>query len=258
MADPATAKAAGQSSFVHALLDPDQPAPAGLTGPNGKRADKRFAVYRNNVVSSLVTALADIFPTVQRLVGEDYFRAMARLHVIQEQPASPLLFEYGQGFANFIAAFEPARHLTFLADVARLERLWLDVFHEADCPPLDAGVLAQIDPEKLPLLKFTAHPAMRIFQSGHAAVSILSRDRSGQSLEGLDPVKAEDGLLTRPHHDVELRYLPAGGALFLGMLRDGHCLGDAATAAIEANPELDLPAAIQTMLQAGCFTALSD
>ena len=63
-----------QLAFGAALLDPDLPLPAGVTGPNGKKAQRRFAVYRNNVTVGLVDALAAIFPAIQRLVGEGFFR----------------------------------------------------------------------------------------------------------------------------------------------------------------------------------------
>lgn len=247
----------GQKAFGAALLDADLPPPPGLRGVNGGTADRRFAVYRNNVTVSLVNALAEIFPTVQRLVGEDYFRALARLYVAAEPPTSRLLFEYGGGFADFVAAFEPARHLTFLPDVARLERHWLDVFHEADAVPLAAAAMAGIAQADLPHLGFVPHPALRVLRFDHAAITILARDRAGQSLEGIDPAKAEDGLLTRPGHDVQLRWLPPGAAILLEALRDGQSLGEAAGAALAIAPDLDLAGAIQTMLEAGCFIAIN-
>jgi hypothetical protein len=252
MADTATTRLT--DAFSGALLDPDQPLPDGVVGPQGKQAAKRFSVYRNNVSVSLVNALADIFPTVQRLVGEDYFRAMARIYVQEHPPQSRLIFEYGRDFADFIAGFEPARHLTFLPDVARLERLWLDAFHAADATPLDAAVLATIPQEQLAGLRFTVHPAVRIFRASHAAVSIVSRDRSGRSLADVDPTAAEDGLITRPSFDVELRHLPKGAATFLETLMSGQTLGDAAGAAMAENPELDLSGTIAGTLEAGVFT----
>jgi hypothetical protein len=252
MADTATTRLA--DAFSEALLDPGLPLPDGVVGPDGKQAEKRFSVYRNNVSVSLVNALADIFPTVQRLVGEAYFRAMARVYVQHHPPRSQLIFEYGRDFAGFIAAFEPARHLVFLPDVARLERLWLDAFHAADATPLDASALATIPPEQLAGLRFTVHPAARVFRATHAAVSIVSHDRSGRSLADLDPTAAEDGLITRPGFDVELRHLPRGAATFLAALIGGETLGEAAGAAMAENPELNLSGTIAGTIEAGVFT----
>ena len=66
-----------QRDFAAALLDPALPCPAGLCVPAGADLARRFDVHRNNVVASLVEALADSFPVVLALVGEDFFRATA-------------------------------------------------------------------------------------------------------------------------------------------------------------------------------------
>lgn len=243
--------------FSDALLDPDQPTPAGIVGPDGKKADKRFNVYRNNVTVGLIGSLADIYPAVHRLVGDEFFRAMARTYVQSEQPQSPLLFRYGGGFAEFLEGFEPARKLVYLPDVARLERAWLDAFHAADAPPLDPAALAAIAPEDLAGQRFIAHPATRIVRSRFSAVSIFSANRSGADLSGTDPGIAEDGLVTRRDFDVEVRTLPDGGAEFLQALIDGKTLGEAAESAVAVTQDFDLAAAIGAMLEAAAFTAIA-
>lgn len=50
-----------QQVFAQALLNPAQSCPPGLTTWNGSDPARRFAVYRNNVIVSLVDALADTF-----------------------------------------------------------------------------------------------------------------------------------------------------------------------------------------------------
>ena len=94
------------AEFTPALLDPDRLTPAGVAGPNGKAADKRYNVYRNNVTVSLINALAATFPATLRITGTDFFRAMARFHVRATPPTSPLLFEYGRDFPDFIESYE--------------------------------------------------------------------------------------------------------------------------------------------------------
>lgn len=46
-----------QETFSAALLNPHTPAPTGIACYNGD-IDRRFAVYRNNVQSGLINALA--------------------------------------------------------------------------------------------------------------------------------------------------------------------------------------------------------
>ncbi len=68
------------AAFAEALLDPAAPCPPGLTSWNGSDPAQRFAIYRNNVIVGLIDALADTYPVTEELVGEAFFRAMAREH----------------------------------------------------------------------------------------------------------------------------------------------------------------------------------
>jgi hypothetical protein len=56
-------------------------------------------------------------------------------------------------------------------------------------------------------------------------------------------------------HDVEVRHLPEGGAIFFAARMDRKKLGHAASVALEAVPTLDLGASISGMLDAGAFTS---
>src|SRR6202012_206749 len=101
-------------NFAPALTDPELATPRGVVGPRGKGAEKRYNVYRNNVTVSLIDALAQIYPAVQRITGIDFFRAMARFHVRATPPTSPLLFEYGRAFPSFIESYEYAQAMLWL------------------------------------------------------------------------------------------------------------------------------------------------
>lgn len=243
------------ASFAAALLDPELATPASVAGPNGKAAGKRYNVYRNNVTVSLIDALAAVFPATQRITGVDFFRAMARFHVRATPPTSPLLFEYGRDFPDFIERYEYAQSMPWLADVARIERAWLDAYHAADREPLTPEALASIPPERLPNIVLKAHPATRIVRSRFPAVTVFAMNRGGGPVTRVETTEPEDALVTRPDLDVVVRQLPPGGAAFLTRLAAGEPLGAAATAAFEQSQAFDLPGSIAGMLEAGAFTA---
>ncbi|WP_139112493.1 DNA-binding domain-containing protein [Hoeflea olei] len=246
---------AAQSLFAAALIDPERPLPEGITAARGKAADRRFAVYRNTVTVTRIDALAAIFPAIERLVGQEAFRSLARLHLVEEPPASPVLFEYGAGFAALLERTEPLRPYPYLADVARLERAWLDAVHAEDALPLDPTALGAIPQERLNDVIFTAHPATRIVESRFAAVSIFSASRGHRPLDGIRPQEPEDGLVTRPGHTVEVRRLAPGAAPFLKALIRGETLAAAASHTLASHPGFALPAALSVLLEAGVFTA---
>jgi Putative DNA-binding domain len=246
------------ASFFPALLDPRREIPIGITGAKGKAAVGRFNIYRNNVMVSLIDALAAVFPATERITGVEFFRAMARFHIRATPPTSPLLFEYGRDFPDFIERYEYARSVPWLADVARIERAWLDAYHAADMRTLSPKVLASIVPEFVSKAIFVPHPAVRIVRSGFPAVSIFAAGRSGAPIDRVVAVAPEDALITRPGLDVIVRHLPPGGAIFLARLISRATLGEAVTAAFEADASFDLPANIAGMIEAGVFTAIDN
>lgn len=245
------------AAFAPALLDPACEVPSVVTGPNGKAAAKRFNVYRNNVTVSLIDALAAIYPTVQRLTGADFFSAMARFHVRSNPPTSPLLFDYGHDLPAFIERYDYAQTMPWLADVARIERAWLDAYHAADAAPLSPTALAAVASEQLADLVFTAHPATRVVRSQFAAVTIFAANRGTEPARPIDASTPEDALITRPDIEVTVRRLPPGGAVFLACLMSGRPFAEAAAAALEGSPAFDLATNIAGLFEAGAFTSLT-
>lgn len=247
--------AALQQEFAHALLDPDAALPAGLVSHTSRAPHRRFAVYRNNVVAGLVNALRARFPATERIVGEDFFVAMARLFVQAHPPRSKILCEYGDDLPGFIAAFAPAAELAYLPDVARLEAARTRACHAADVQPLDPPAIVALSPEEPSALRFELHPAMQIVRSRHPLVTIWAMNAGERMLGPIDESVAEDALVARPQFDVLVYALPPGGADFLCALASGVPLGAAAQSALARHPHFDLTANLALVLRAGLITA---
>lgn len=246
------------AGFASSLLDPQREPPAFVSGPNGKAAKRRYNVYRNNVTVSLIDALVATYPATLRITGVDFFRTMARSHVRATPPTSPLLFEYGHDFPDFIERYEYARSMPWLPDVARIERAWLDAYHAADAEPLDPQALASIPPEQLSDTVLTPHPASRIVHSRYPAVTICAANRVGGPVTRIEASAPEDALVTRPGLEVTVRCLPPGGAVFLEGLMEGETLGVAVAAALSESREFNLPGNLAGMLESGAFTAVKN
>ena len=172
-------------------------------------------------------------------------------------PTSPLLFEYGRDLPAFIESYEYAQGLPWLADVARIERAWLDAYHAADVVPLSAEALVAISPDRLADTMFVVHPATRIVRSRFAAVTIFAANRNEGAGGQIDAGTPEDALITRPIDDVVVRHLPQGGAVFFQSLISGQSLGEAAALALESSASFDIATNIAGMIQAGVFTAVT-
>src|SRR5258708_28622560 len=154
--------------------------------------------------------MAAIFPATQRLTGVEFFRARASFHVGATPPTSPLLFEYGRDFPGFIERYEYARSMPWLADIARIERAWLDAYHAADMETLRPEALALIPPERLSDVIFVPHPATTILCSVFPAVSIFVPNRCEGPVDPIVAVPPQHRLVTRSGLEVVVRHLPPG------------------------------------------------
>jgi hypothetical protein len=249
--------AAIQTDFARALFDPDLLPPEAVTAHTGARPQKRFSVYRNNVVVSLINALRTKFPATERIVGEEFFSAMARMFIFAHPPRSKILHTYGDDFGDFIATFEPAAGLPYLADVARIEAARTRAYHAPDAEPLSAEDFAGLDPDHIASLRLTMHPSLQILRSHHPVVTIWAMNAGDLELGPVDDSLAEDALVIRPHREVIVRSLPPGAATFLEALAHGLTLGDAAERASADNARFDPTASIAGLIGSGAATAFA-
>jgi hypothetical protein len=243
-----------QTSFAAALTDTDMPVPDGLSSWNGSRPERRFGVYRNNVIVGLIGALASRFPAAEKIVGEEFFAAMAHAFIQISPPRSPLLLAYGDDFGDFVSTFEPAQSLEYLPDVIRMEAARGHAYHAADAAPLDAAILATVAPEMVGELRFIPHPSLWIIRSVHPVISIWAMNAGVMPLAPIEDWQAQDALVIRPEMTVEVHPLPAGGATLLLSLAAGENLAAAVEAATQEAADFDISANLAGALQAGAFT----
>ena len=231
-----------QSQFAQALLAPYQPCPDGLFSSNGADPASRFAVYRNNVHSSLINALADSYPVTLQLVGDRFFRAMAGMYVQAYPPTNPLLNEYGSDLADFIQGFAPAASVPYLADVARLERLRINAYHAADAPVADSqAVINQL--QQLPSLgnvRLQLHPSVTTLQSNYAVVALWAAHQTSDTVARLDPWHGQCALILRNGLEVEVFCIDSGCVTFINSLNNQWPLEMAMAYALDAATEFDL------------------
>ena len=227
--------------------------PPGVTARDPAEVERRFAVYRNNVVHSLVEALAARFPVVQRLVGETFFRAMARLFIEAHPPTSPVLLSWGGTFPEFLGSFPPVAGLPYLSDIARLELARGRAYHAADAEPLPPEdlALAAHDPSGSHL---ALHPSVQLITSRFPVVSIWRTNQPGETPAPLKADQAETALILRDRaFELPVRAIGLGDAAFVQSLRDEATLLACAAAAARVEPGHDPGPLLARLAQAGVF-----
>jgi hypothetical protein len=247
--------AAYQDAFAQALLAEHPAVPPQL---DYLVAQPGFAVYRNTVLKGCIDALHANFPAVARVVGDEWFRAAAAVYARRAPPGTPTLLTYGQSFPDFLAHFEPAAELPYLAAVARADRLWSESHVAADDAALDPATLARITIEDMDRITLRPHAAARwTWCDEHPVYTLWSRNRApGAEFDAPFGWRGEGLLLTRPHGAVDHYALPCAGVAFLAACAAGLSVARAVAAAVEAEPGADLAALINQFLRAGALADL--
>lgn len=216
-------------------------------------AAQHLQVYRNNVVESLTGALRAVYPVVEKLVGDGFFRYTVHEYLGAHRPRSGNLHDFGDAFASFLVGFAPAAGLPYLPDMARLEWAWHQAFHAADAPDFDLARLGAVPAERHETLRFVLHPSARLLVSDFPIVRISEINQEGYG--GDTSVDLGEGgvrvLVIRRELTVYVEPLAAGEAELLTALAAQQPLGAAVPAALAAQPDFDLTATLADHLRRG-------
>jgi hypothetical protein len=234
------------TNFARAIVQSAEPAAQIETRYANYSGEVALEVYRNNYRGNLHDALAGAYPVIKQLVGDDFFRFMARKFVEQYPSRSANLHHYGVELADFLTGFAPARELAYLPDVAALEWACHVAYfaEDAELPTLDR--LAQLSPEQYSGLQFHLHPACRIVRSPYPLGAIWHAHQPGAAADfhiDLDS-GAAIVLVSRKEDRVQVSDLSAAEANWIARIQSGNPLGAATLDTLERYADFDLQATL--------------
>jgi hypothetical protein len=166
-----------QQMLLRALWQDARPGVLAGWTRDGETFAPGLQVYRANAGALAERALAAACPTLQQLLGEESFAAMARAFWHQHAPLSGDIAQWGHELPAFIAAAEQLAAEPYLADVARLE--W--AVHRAQTAADTVGGVAGLDAlagADAPLRVLQARPGTALLESPHPVVSIWQAHRA--------------------------------------------------------------------------------
>lgn len=239
-----------RTRLAAALFAPaDAPRPAPFDQPG-------FVVYRNTVRRGAMEALVANYPTLGRMVGDEWLQAAAAIYVESHWPRSPVLLDYGADFAAFLADFPPATAMPYLAEVARFDRAWTECHIAGDAPMLSLNELAGLG-EGIAAVRLRPHPAARWVWCDQApAFELWQRHRENLGLAEL-AWRPDGGLLTRPEGAVRWQPVARAAAALLDACADGALLAEALDRAQRITHDPIVPVALLgPLVIAGAFTSL--
>jgi len=228
-----------QRDFIAAL---DRPSPGAM------------AVYRNTIFHGAVEALRANYPVVEQIIGQEMFEHVAVDFISASPPRSSVLALYGGGLADWLIRQEWIADLSYLPDVARVERLHVECLLAANYEPLP--------PERVreacrgPDGTLQLHPATRFAWLSTPAMSIWLAHQRATPSEIAPEWKAEGALFARPSPFVvhAPRIGPAAYRILSG-IRLGETIGISSAAAACLYPGEDWAAVFASLINLGVFIA---
>jgi hypothetical protein len=147
--------------------------------------------------------------------------------------------------------------LPYLADVARLDRFWIKSHTALDEEPIEPSALGKLPPEELGQAVLRPLASARwIWFDEQPIYTIWSVNRNGETLaEDIEWV-GQGAVLVRHDGVVSWRSLEQGSCAFLDACAIGLPLEQAANAAAEAQPSLDIARMLSDLLTAGVFASV--
>jgi Putative DNA-binding domain len=225
--------------------------------PSPKRsAYDCLASYRGSVRGGLLQALQDIYPVMHKLLGEQAFEGLSRQYINSNPSRSSNIAEYSgvftkvnDNFADFIEFFTPLKNYPYMADVARLEWLWHEVFNETDDTPLNLEQLGMMPLEQHLELKFKRPHASRLLRSpwpihriwGFNQNSNQDRTQDNSQDESVELINGDYFLLIwRRSYEMQIDCLSKREWTFLKQLEQSACFSQAIEQFLQSHPNEDI------------------
>lgn len=201
---------------------------------------QNISIYHNNVISSLINTLKEIYPLIVKLVGEDFFLLTAKEYIKKYPSRSGDLHTYGEYFSDFLAHYQPLKDLAYISEVAQFEWICHTLYFAASHDALNIRALENISPDQYDHLHLILHPASKVIKFYFPILKII--DLCKNEIKEINNIN-EGGvhlLIIRRELDISLVPLTAGEFTFLDMLQDNKTLSEALNTALMLDPTFNL------------------
>ncbi len=212
-----------------------------------------LSVYRNGYLRTCTDGLAANYPVVRAIVGNDYFRDLARAYVDQYPPTRSTLVGYGERLTDFIRQREGENGLDYLADAAAIDAAWLESYFAAEGLPLAPADIEHMGAKDTDVTAVGVHltPHVQLVQIEHSIVDTWAMLRDhGELAEAVALTKRVHlAMLWRLDGHIHIKALDDAESAFINTLADVATLGDAAARAYEVDASFDLAETFAALLQ---------
>jgi hypothetical protein len=136
--------------------------------------DTGLRVYADAYFWRLHDVLADQHEALRRTLGRDAFEELVRAYLDEYPPRHHDVSKAGQRLPLFLATCAETCDRPWLAELARLENLHLELFVAEDATPAVLADLAALAPDELPAARLGAVPAFALHECEYDVASLWS------------------------------------------------------------------------------------
>jgi hypothetical protein len=244
-----------QRRFAAALFDTAEAPIEAEIRSSSLDPSAALGIYRAHLHETFRGALAPAFPVIERLVGAQFFEALARQFQAAHPSHSGDLQRIGVPFPAFLRDRFHAGPYAYFADVAALEWAIEESMTAPAAPAFDARELCGIAPAHYADLHFALHPACRLVSSAYPLLPIWHANQPRSAATQVIDLASGSTcvLLLRAGARVHFHHLGAPEFALLCALASNSSLGAALDAALHADAAFDLVPVLRKLFEIGAF-----
>lgn len=216
---------------------------------------ERFSVYQNNIFYSLSKALAELYPSIKVLVGEEFFQTTAQVYIRENPPKTAAMVYFSWDFPNFLEDFEHTQTLPYLSDIARLDLARHRAYHAEDLPVLGPVDFAHLKQSTLDKAKLKLNSSTSIINSLYPIFSIWQMCQQPENNDAdinINLEQPESVIVLRNNFEVLVFSIDDTTSDFYQLLSDGQTICQSA-----ANKNLEtITTALALGIENGFFESI--
>jgi hypothetical protein len=196
-----------------------------IVGDDRLCARERLEIYTAAYFNRLLEVLIEDYPAILTVVGETDFENLITSYLISHPPTEPSILYAGRCLPDFLRTHPLRNRRPFIADLARLERTTLEVFHARDAQSLDADALHGVAPGDWPTLSIKVHPTVHLLDLEWHVDKLLRAVESNDSWKPPECVPTSV-IVWRREIQVHYREPEAGERAAFALATDGATLAE--------------------------------
>jgi len=167
-----------QAAFIHDAYTGEQTSAVYLNKYK-LNLPERLDIYYNNTLLGLTDILTATYPVLQKIIGEKFFRTIARFYIATNFQITGNCHTYGGKLASFLRSYEPAALWPYLPDIAAIEWAYFQASIADDAPALDFSGLTDLISEH-PDFIVSLHPGVHYIELNFNALEIWQEHQKNE------------------------------------------------------------------------------